>query len=172
MCPYPHRRRRRRKIFWTSKNMYGTNGTPSRGWGVERVGAGLGVWRCAWTGSRGRGRVSGGAPRLPTQCACQRGCRAAGNRWGAARRLPARCVHFAQVPWERSPPLCCPSPAHTLLRCPVLRAVLRYEISHPVVNDGNMALWRALGVSSWPTLAVVSPQGRLLGMLPGGWVGG
>ncbi|PNH05466.1 NHL repeat-containing protein 2, partial [Tetrabaena socialis] len=46
-------------------------------------------------------------------------------------------------------------------------AVLRYDISHPVVNDRGMAVWGALGVSSWPTLAVVSPRGRLLAMLSG-----
>ncbi|GAB4822761.1 hypothetical protein N2152v2_009807 [Parachlorella kessleri] len=49
----------------------------------------------------------------------------------------------------------------------IKNAVLRYEISHPVVNDGNMTLWRAIGVNSWPTLAVVSPQGRLISLLPG-----
>ncbi|KAI3423812.1 hypothetical protein D9Q98_009648 [Chlorella vulgaris] len=49
----------------------------------------------------------------------------------------------------------------------IRNAVLRYEISHPVVNDGNMTLWRGLGVSSWPTLAVVSPRGRVIAMLPG-----
>ncbi|CAD7700093.1 unnamed protein product [Ostreobium quekettii] len=46
-------------------------------------------------------------------------------------------------------------------------AVLRYDISHPVVNDGNMVLWRKLGVSSWPTLMVVSPSGRVLLQLQG-----
>lgn len=46
-------------------------------------------------------------------------------------------------------------------------AVLRYDIRHPVVNDRGMTLWRALGVSSWPTLAVLSPQGRLIVSLPG-----
>ena len=50
---------------------------------------------------------------------------------------------------------------------PIRSAVLRYDISHPVVNDRTMALWRALGVSSWPTLAVVSPAGRLLLSLSG-----
>lgn len=30
-----------------------------------------------------------------------------------------------------------------------------------------MTMWRALGVSSWPTLAVVSPKGKLLAMLSG-----
>ncbi|EFJ50214.1 hypothetical protein VOLCADRAFT_80356 [Volvox carteri f. nagariensis] len=46
-------------------------------------------------------------------------------------------------------------------------AVLRYDISHPVVNDRGMAVWAALGVSSWPTLAVVSPGGKLIAMLSG-----
>ncbi|KAG2497240.1 hypothetical protein HYH03_004827 [Edaphochlamys debaryana] len=46
-------------------------------------------------------------------------------------------------------------------------AVLRYDISHPVVNDRAMSVWGALGVSSWPTLAVVSPKGRLIAMLSG-----
>lgn len=36
-----------------------------------------------------------------------------------------------------------------------------------MVNDANMSLWGALGVSSWPTIAVVSPRGRLLAMLSG-----
>ena len=46
-------------------------------------------------------------------------------------------------------------------------AVLRYEIEHPVVNDSGMVMWRQMGVSSWPTLAVVSPQGKLIAMLAG-----
>ena len=49
----------------------------------------------------------------------------------------------------------------------IRNAVLRYEIRHPCVNDGNMVLWRDLGISSWPTLAVVSPRGRLIATLPG-----
>lgn len=53
-------------------------------------------------------------------------------------------------------------------RPPSLPAVLRYEVTHPVVNDGAMTMWRQLGVSSWPTLAVVSPQGKLIAMLAGG----
>ncbi|KAL4547533.1 hypothetical protein Ndes2526B_g06777 [Nannochloris sp. 'desiccata'] len=46
-------------------------------------------------------------------------------------------------------------------------AVLRYDIRHPVINDKNMELWRALGVSSWPTVAVVSPTGKLIVSLSG-----
>ena len=46
-------------------------------------------------------------------------------------------------------------------------AVLRYEVTHPVINDRNMVLWRALGVASWPTLMVVSPKGRVIATLAG-----
>ena len=34
-------------------------------------------------------------------------------------------------------------------------AVRRYHIQHPVVNDAELALWKAIGVRSWPTLAVL-----------------
>ncbi|XWS58086.1 hypothetical protein CRYUN_Cryun08bG0004700 [Craigia yunnanensis] len=46
-------------------------------------------------------------------------------------------------------------------------AVLRYGITHPVVNDGDMYLWRELGVSSWPTFAIVGPNGKLLAQISG-----
>ena len=58
-----------------------------------------------------------------------------------------------------------PAPLPSLLRN--WPAVLRYEIEHPVVNDGAMTLWRELGVSSWPTLVVVGPGGRTIAMLAG-----
>ncbi|KAI5658535.1 hypothetical protein M9H77_27328 [Catharanthus roseus] len=49
----------------------------------------------------------------------------------------------------------------------IRNAVLRYEISHPVVNDGDMNLWRELGINSWPTFALVSPNGKLIAQLAG-----
>ncbi|XP_062081822.1 protein SUPPRESSOR OF QUENCHING 1, chloroplastic isoform X1 [Humulus lupulus] len=49
----------------------------------------------------------------------------------------------------------------------IRNAVLRYGIKHPVVNDGEMRLWRELGVSSWPTFAVVGPDGKLIAQLSG-----
>ncbi|XP_034706716.1 protein SUPPRESSOR OF QUENCHING 1, chloroplastic [Vitis riparia] len=49
----------------------------------------------------------------------------------------------------------------------IRNAVLRYGINHPVVNDGDMYLWRELGVNSWPTFAVVGPNGKLLAQLSG-----
>ncbi|XP_031102585.1 protein SUPPRESSOR OF QUENCHING 1, chloroplastic isoform X1 [Ipomoea triloba] len=49
----------------------------------------------------------------------------------------------------------------------IRNAVLRYEITHPVVNDGEMNLWRELGISSWPTFAIVGPNGKLLAQIAG-----
>ncbi|KAK3014291.1 hypothetical protein RJ639_008014, partial [Escallonia herrerae] len=49
----------------------------------------------------------------------------------------------------------------------IRNAVLRYGITHPVVNDGDMYLWRNLGVNSWPTFAIVGPNGKLLAQIAG-----
>jgi len=49
----------------------------------------------------------------------------------------------------------------------IRRAVLRYEIAHPVVNDDEMTMWRAVGVRSWPSLAMIGPRGNLLLMVSG-----
>lgn len=47
----------------------------------------------------------------------------------------------------------------------IREAVLRYEIEHPVVNDGNLAIWNRYGVRSWPTLVLIDPLGDIV------WVG-
>ncbi|KAI3440505.1 Thioredoxin domain-containing protein, partial [Psidium guajava] len=49
----------------------------------------------------------------------------------------------------------------------IRNAVLRYDITHPVVNDGEMYMWRELGVNSWPTFVVVGPNGKILAQLAG-----
>lgn len=36
-----------------------------------------------------------------------------------------------------------------------------------VVNDGEMNLWRELGVNSWPTFVLVGPNGKLLAQVAG-----
>jgi DNA-binding beta-propeller fold protein YncE len=43
----------------------------------------------------------------------------------------------------------------------IRKAILRYEITHPVVNDANQKIWRAYGVGSWPTLVLIDPEGNL-----------
>lgn len=46
-------------------------------------------------------------------------------------------------------------------------AVLRYNITHPVVNDADASLWQELEVSCWPTLVILGPRGNLLFSLIG-----
>ncbi|MGL6074069.1 MAG: thioredoxin-like domain-containing protein [Fimbriiglobus sp.] len=49
----------------------------------------------------------------------------------------------------------------------IRKAVLRYEIAHPVVNDADRKIWDRYGVQSWPTMAVIDPEGNLVGALSG-----
>jgi thiol-disulfide isomerase/thioredoxin len=49
----------------------------------------------------------------------------------------------------------------------IKQAVLRYELAHPVVNDADHKIWDRYGVSSWPTLVVVDPEGKLAGAISG-----
>ena len=49
----------------------------------------------------------------------------------------------------------------------VLKAVLRYEIKHPVINDADRKLWTAYGVNHWPTLVLIDPDGKFRGAAKG-----
>lgn len=49
----------------------------------------------------------------------------------------------------------------------IQQAIHRYEIDHPVINDSEMILWNRFGIRSWPTLALIDPEGRLVGIQPG-----
>ncbi|XP_071946734.1 NHL repeat-containing protein 2-like [Antedon mediterranea] len=44
----------------------------------------------------------------------------------------------------------------------ILSAIMRYNITHPVVNDDTITLWNELEITCWPTLVVVSPSGKRL----------
>jgi DNA-binding beta-propeller fold protein YncE len=45
----------------------------------------------------------------------------------------------------------------------IRKAVLRYEISHPVVNDAEAVIWKRYGkwVNAWPTLVLIDPDGNV-----------
>lgn len=45
----------------------------------------------------------------------------------------------------------------------VRKAVLRYEIDHPVVNDKDFQVWQQYGARAWPTLMFIDPEGKVLG---------
>ena len=45
----------------------------------------------------------------------------------------------------------------------VRKAILRYEIEHPVVNDAEFQVWKQYGIRAWPTMMFIDPQGKVLG---------
>lgn len=49
----------------------------------------------------------------------------------------------------------------------IRKAILRYEIEHPVVNDAEMKIWRRFGARSWPTLVLIDPEGNYVGWTAG-----
>lgn len=49
----------------------------------------------------------------------------------------------------------------------IRRAIVRYEIEHPVINDSNMIVWRKMGARSWPTLVLIDPEGNYCGYVSG-----
>jgi DNA-binding beta-propeller fold protein YncE len=49
----------------------------------------------------------------------------------------------------------------------IRKAVLRYEIAHPVVNDANHTIWNKFNVEAWPTFVVIDPEGNYVGEVSG-----
>lgn len=43
------------------------------------------------------------------------------------------------------------------------QAVVRLGIEHPVINDGDFAVWQAYAGRAWPTLYFIDPEGKLIG---------
>src|SRR5579883_1424391 len=49
----------------------------------------------------------------------------------------------------------------------IRKAVLRYEIAHPVVNDAEHKIWSRYQISSWPSFALIDPEGKYIGQTSG-----
>jgi DNA-binding beta-propeller fold protein YncE len=49
----------------------------------------------------------------------------------------------------------------------IRKAILRYRVAHPVINDANQAIWRRYFIRSWPTLVLIDPEGRYYGQVSG-----
>jgi thiol-disulfide isomerase/thioredoxin len=45
----------------------------------------------------------------------------------------------------------------------IRQAVLRHNLTHPVAVDSESRIWTAYGVSSWPTLILIDPDGNVVG---------
>jgi DNA-binding beta-propeller fold protein YncE len=49
----------------------------------------------------------------------------------------------------------------------IRKAILRYQIEHPVINDADHKIWDAFGVDAWPTLILIDPEGNFVGETSG-----
>src|SRR5262245_13127618 len=49
----------------------------------------------------------------------------------------------------------------------IRKAILRYGLRHPVVNDADQKIWDTYGCNSWPTLVLIDPEGNFLGQTSG-----
>ena len=47
------------------------------------------------------------------------------------------------------------------------RAVARHRITHPVLDDPELATWEQYGIKGWPTLVVIDPEGYVVGGVSG-----
>lgn len=46
-------------------------------------------------------------------------------------------------------------------------ALARHRVSHPVINDPELRLWRQYGIKGWPTVVVIDPEGYVIGGVSG-----
>ena len=67
-----------------------------------------------------------------------------------ANELAVVGVHSAKFPNEKG--------AQNLLK-----AVQRYELKHPVINDGEFQIWQEYACRAWPTLMFIDPLGKVIG---------
>ena len=49
----------------------------------------------------------------------------------------------------------------------IKNAISKFGIEHPVVTDADYVVWKAYNVSSWPTVALISPDGKIVTQLEG-----
>jgi thiol-disulfide isomerase/thioredoxin len=46
-------------------------------------------------------------------------------------------------------------------------AIVRYEVTHPVLDDADMTTWQAYAARAWPTLVLVDPEGFIVARYAG-----
>jgi hypothetical protein len=47
------------------------------------------------------------------------------------------------------------------------KAMQRYELHHPVLNDAERKIWMAYGVEGWPSVGIIDPEGYFVKAFPG-----
>ena len=67
-----------------------------------------------------------------------------------ANELAVIGVHTAKFPNEKD-------------KLNLTKAVQRYELEHPVINDRDFQVWQQYACRAWPTLMFIDPQGKVIG---------
>ena len=49
----------------------------------------------------------------------------------------------------------------------IRQAIMRYGVSHAVINDAEHEVWQAYVIRAWPTLLFVDPVGKVIGRIEG-----
>lgn len=44
----------------------------------------------------------------------------------------------------------------------IKKAILKYDITHPVINDADFKIWNSFKANSWPTFILINPNGRIV----------
>ncbi|GEO06216.1 hypothetical protein AAE02nite_38800 [Adhaeribacter aerolatus] len=49
----------------------------------------------------------------------------------------------------------------------IRKAILKFGINHPVVNDADFEIWRQYAINAWPTVVLIDPDGNVIGQKAG-----
>ncbi|MCE9563159.1 MAG: redoxin domain-containing protein [Planctomycetes bacterium] len=49
----------------------------------------------------------------------------------------------------------------------IRKAILRYQIEHPVINDADHKVWDRYDIDAWPTMVMIDPEGNIVGYISG-----
>ena len=49
----------------------------------------------------------------------------------------------------------------------IRKAVLKFGIDYPVINDADLGLWEQYAIRAWPTVVLIDPEGNVLGQHSG-----
>jgi thiol-disulfide isomerase/thioredoxin len=44
----------------------------------------------------------------------------------------------------------------------IKKAILKHDITHPVINDADFRIWNSFKANSWPTFILINPNGRIV----------
>ena len=43
------------------------------------------------------------------------------------------------------------------------KAIQKFGIKHPVINDADYNIWRHYAINAWPTIVLIDPDGKIIG---------